>query len=127
MKAIMLIALTSMFSIQETNAKDLGTLSYVGNSKPVATCKVLDSDRDGVSVAEITHLVKKASNTPSEVKAFVGKQGKRLGVDSVAVSTVEKSGLGNSYSQTFYLSNSRTSYSVRIHCEWPSSVVVVVH
>lgn len=123
MKAIILIALTSMFSIQETGAKDFTSLTYVGNSKPIATCKVLDSDV--VSVVEITHLVKKASSTPSEVKTFVGEQGNRLGVDSVAVSTVEKSGLGSSYSQTFYLSNSRTSYSVRIQCEWPTSVVVL--
>lgn len=123
MKAIMLIALTSMFSTQETDAKDLNSLSYVGNSKPVATCRVLDSNV--VSVVEITHLVKKASKTPGEVKVSVGEQGKRLGVDSVAVSTVEKSKLGDSYSQTFYLTNSRTSYSVRIQCEWPSSVVVL--
>lgn len=124
MKAIMLIALTSMFSTQETDAKDLTSpLSYVGNSKPIATCKVLDSGV--VSVVEITHLVKKASKTPGEVKVFVGEQGKRLGVDSVAVSTVEKSKLSDSYSQTFYLVNGRTSYSVRIQCEWPSSVVVL--
>jgi len=125
MKAIMLIALTSILSTQETDAKDLTTttLSYIGNSKPVATCKVLD-DSAKVSVLELTHLVKRASSTPIEVKAFVGEQGKRLGVDSVAVSTVEKSKSGSGYSQTFYLVNGLTSYSVQILCEWPSSVVV---
>jgi hypothetical protein len=92
-------------------------MSYINNQKALAYCT---SEKIGLeSMVSIGELVKKG--TPKEVQAFIGSQGKRLGVDSVAVSTVER--VEDRTGQTFYLSNSVTGYSVSIRCEWSSKIM----
>jgi len=92
------------------------SVSYVNNQKALAYCT---SEKIGLeSMVSIGELVR---GTPKEVKAFIGSQGKRLGVDTVGLSTVEK--IQDRMGQTFYMSNSVTGYSVSIRCEWSSKIV----
>ena len=113
MKHIFIIASALLLSLA---SKKVYSMSYVNNQKALAYCT---SEKIGLeSMVSIGELVR---GTPKEVQAFIGSQGKRLGVDTVGLSTVEK--VQDRMGQTFYMSNSVTGYSVSIRCEWSSKIV----
>jgi hypothetical protein len=61
-----------------------------------------------------------AKLTPKEVQAFVNKTARTYGVDTVDQSTVIKS--SGAFEQSFFLSNSITSYAMKIQCTWTKNL-----
>ena len=103
-----------LLSLAPTKAYSRDTsFSYIDNQKMMAYCT--SSEIGLEAMVSINNLVK-AKQTPNEVKAFIGSQGKKYGVDTVALSTVDNN------SQTFYLNNSVTSYAISIKCTWSSNI-----